>query len=506
MSLKKNVIANYLGSGWQALLGLAFLPLYIHYLGVEAYGLIGIFTLLQAWLGLLDAGMRPALGREMARFTAGAHDAGAIRDLLRSVEAIVGIAGGFIALGIWAASRWLASDWIRTESLPVDVVATALAVMGVVVALRFVGEAYVSCLAGLQRQVLLNMVIGSVATVRALGALAVLAWISPTIEAFFLWEGLVSVSTVVILALTVHRVLPKGSRPARFSKPALLSIWRFAAGSTIITVLALLLTQVDKLVLSRLLTLKTFGYYALAGVVAGGLTTAVAPIAAAYYPRFTELVTLGDKAALRASYHQAAQLVTVVAGSAAAVLIAFAHPILLLWTGDAEITRQVAPLMMALVLGTLLNGLMWMPYQMQLAHGWTSLAAMVNVVAVVILVPAIVLIVPIYGAIGAAWIWVILNAGYVAFDIVLMHRRILRSEMWHWYFRDVAAPLGSIIILAALARWAMPEQLNVTGRLVWLAGSASLTLMAGTIFAPVLRAEIWKGFLSLRSRASWVMG
>ena len=75
MHLKKNIIANYLGQGWRALLGLAFIPLYIKYLGVEAYGLIGIFAILQAWLGLLDMGMKPALGREMARFTGGAVDA-----------------------------------------------------------------------------------------------------------------------------------------------------------------------------------------------------------------------------------------------------------------------------------------------------------------------------------------------------------------------------------------------------------------------------------------------
>jgi hypothetical protein len=53
-------------------MSLAFVPLYIKYLGIEAYGLIGIFVMLQAWLTLLDMG---ALGREMARFTGGGHDA-----------------------------------------------------------------------------------------------------------------------------------------------------------------------------------------------------------------------------------------------------------------------------------------------------------------------------------------------------------------------------------------------------------------------------------------------
>ena len=55
--LKKNLIANYVGNAWSALMSLLFVPGYIQYIGIEAYGLIGLFAMLQAWLGLLDMGM-----------------------------------------------------------------------------------------------------------------------------------------------------------------------------------------------------------------------------------------------------------------------------------------------------------------------------------------------------------------------------------------------------------------------------------------------------------------
>ena len=66
-------------------MGVVFVPVYIHYLGIESYGLIGLFALLQAWLTLLDMGMTPTLSREMARFTGGSSDGQSLRDLLRSV-------------------------------------------------------------------------------------------------------------------------------------------------------------------------------------------------------------------------------------------------------------------------------------------------------------------------------------------------------------------------------------------------------------------------------------
>ncbi len=490
MSLKKNVAANYFGQGWQALMGLAFIPLYIRYLGIEAYGLIGIFALLQAWLALLDMGMKPALGREMARFTGGAHNAQSIRDLLRSIELIGIVIAGGVALGIWAASGWLASHWVTAKNLPVEVVTHAFAVMGVVTALRFIENIYVSSIVGLQRQVLQNVVTSIMATLRGLGAVALLAWVSPTIEAFFLWQGLISTITVALFAGVVYRALPPSPLPARFSWPALIGIRRFAAGMLGITFLALLLTQIDKILLSRLLTLESFGYYALAGVVANALYLLAGPITAALYPRFTELATNGDAAALRAVYHQGAQLVTVLMGSAAMLLMLFGDRVLRLWTGNPALAQKVAPLLAVLALGTLLNGLMQIPYQVQLAHGWTSLAIRVNILAVCLMVPAILWVVPAYGAIGAARVWVTLNAGYLVLAIPLMHRRLLPAEKWNWYRQDVAAPLAAAAATAFLCRWVMPHNLNRLGEFSVLLMTASWVLIAAVWAAPRVRHQL----------------
>lgn len=490
VSLKKNVVANYLGQGWRALMSLAFIPLYIKYLGIEAYGLIGIFAILTAWLGLLDMGMRPALGREMARFTGGAHNAQSIRDLLRSIE-MIGIAiAGAVALGIWAASGWLASDWLTAKNLPVEVVAQAFAVMGVVTALQFIESIYVSSIAGLQRQVLQNIVTSIMATVRGLGAVGVLVWVSPTIEAFFIWQGLISLINVALFASVVYRILPPAPRPARFSGSALIGIWRFAAGMMAITLLALLLTQVDKILLSRLLTLEAFAYYALAGVVANALYMLTGPISTAFYPRFTELATRGNELALRAVYHQGAQLVTVLMGAAAVVLMMFGDRVLLLWTANPALAHQVAPLLAGLALGNLFNGLMWIPYQMQLAHGWTTLTIKVNIVAVTVLVPTILWVVPKYGAIGAAWVWVTLNAGYLMFDIYFMHRRLLPTEKWRWYRQDVAIPLAAATATAGLCRWAMPDDLGRLGELGVLLMSSGCVLITAALVAPMIRYQL----------------
>ena len=67
--IKQNIIANFGGKAWQALMSLAFVPLYIKFMGIESYGLVGIFASLLALFGLLDMGLSTTLNRELAGFS-----------------------------------------------------------------------------------------------------------------------------------------------------------------------------------------------------------------------------------------------------------------------------------------------------------------------------------------------------------------------------------------------------------------------------------------------------
>ncbi len=492
--LKRNLIANYLGQGWQALMAIAFVPLYIKFLGVEAYGLIGIFAVLQASMGLLDMGMKASLGREMACFLGGGHDAQYVRDLLRSIEIVVIATAVLAALGIAAASGSFASSWIRAETLPKETVHQAIIIMGLVVSLRFVENIYVSCMIGLQHQVLQNIVSVILSTLRGVGSVGVLTFVSPTTQAFFIWQGLVSLIAVSAFAYTVYDALPKIFRPAQFSYSALLNIWRFAAGMTGITFLAFLLTQADKVLLSRLLSLKAFGYYSLAWIVASNLLQVVtAPIFAAFYPQFIELVARRDPVALGSTYHQAAQLITVLAGSTAIVLISFGDKSLLLWTRDPVLTEAVYPLMSVIALGYLFNCLMSIPTYLQLAYGWTSLTFKLNAVAVCVLVPGIVIAVTKYGAIGAAWLWVSLNAGCLVLGIYYMHKRLIPQDKWRWYRSDVAIPLAAAAVTAGLCRWISPADLDTLATFTVLAFSSALVLTGAALTAPMVRNGLLRG-------------
>lgn len=459
---------------------------------MEAYGLIGVFTILQSWLTMLDLGMTPTLNREMARYKAGAISVESVLDLLRSMEWIcIGIAM-FIIGSIWFSSPLLAGSWLKLEKLPIDTVIQAIIVMGFVVAIRMWEEIYRGAIRGMQQQVWLNSAQAMLATLRWGGVLAVLAWISPSVQAFFVWQGLVSVMSVIIYAHKTYQWLPHSTRSGQFSLFIIKGVGKFAGGMATITLLALLLTQVDKLLLSGMLTLDKFGYYALASVVAGGLAQLIIPINAAIYPKFTELVTRHDDVTLIKTYHDSCQLMSAVIIPPALILATFAKPILLLWTGNHVLSTSVAPILSLLVLGTLFNGFMNVPYMLQLAHGWTSFAVRVNVVAVAIIIPAVLWAVPKYGAIGAAWVWVILNTGYVLIGVHFMYRRLLPEQKWRWYWESITRPLstGSIVAICLAYVLPIPIPFNRMHACLMIIVASILVAMSVILALPTLRRKI----------------
>lgn len=490
MSLKRNAAANYAGQALTTIMGLVFIPVYIKYLGIEGYGLIGVFALLQTWLSLLDLGMTPAISREMARSGVGAHDAQSIRDLLRSIEICAAILGLLAAVFIALRSGWLASHWLRVERLPVATVANAFIVMGAIASLRFLENIYRSAMVGLQRQVSLNVVTAAVATARGVGAVIVLAFISRTITAFFLWQGLVSLASVIALAAIVYRTLPTGERRARYSLPALQGVWRFATGTVVVTLLGFVLSQSDKLILSKLLPLKEFAIYSLAYSVASAVRLLTQPVDQAVFPRLTQLYHQNDEVGLAQLYHKSAQLNVVCMGGVGLFLAIFGERVMALWTQDSALAHDAYAVLWILLLGMVLNGIMNGPYYLQMAAGWTGLLLRVNAVMVAIFLPAIYLLTRRYGMIGAAAAWVLLNLTYVITVARLMHRRLLRSEMWNWYLKDLVLPLAMGVVAGILLRFVLPAPVKPATSILVLGFALFSILVAAATGAALVRREV----------------
>jgi O-antigen/teichoic acid export membrane protein len=496
-TLRKNILANFAGTIWSTLLAIGVVPVYVHFLGIEAYGLVGLFATVQAISSLLEVGLSPTMNREFARLSSESDGVIAMRDLLRTMELVYwGVAIG-VGLLIASLAPAIANHWVRPQLLPLSQVEHAFFLMGFAFAAQWPSTLYMSGLLGLQRHGRLNGLMIATSTFRATGALLVLWLVAPSITAFFLWQIVAAAVQTITLGYALWRSLRWAAGLPHFSPAALKRIWRFAAGMSGITVLKVLLTQADKVTLSRLLPLDTYGYYALAGTAASGLNKLVGPFFTAYYPKLSELWSRRQHEELRRVYHLGGQLLAVVLLPATATLALFAREVLWLWTGDLVIATTAHLLLTLIATAAGLNGLMSLPYALQLASGWTRLPFLTNAVAVLLLVPLLVIATIRWGAVGAASVSVALNVGYLLFNIPIMHRRILPAEAGRWYTKTVGAPLAAALVVAGLGRALLPAG---SSKIVSALSLLAVWIAATTAAALTISWIREKGLLALYDR------
>ncbi len=488
--LKKAIAANFIGNIWTGLMGFIFVPLYIHFMGMEAYGLTGVFFSLMGLFALLDMGLSSTLNREMARLSVQNDKAQDMRDLLRTLEVPYWIVGLFIAVVVALASPFIAYHWVQVKELPRDSVRNAVLLMGLCAAFQWPMSFYSGGLMGLQRQVLLNGINVAAATLRGIGAVLILWLISPTVEAFFLWQAAISIIHISFIVFFLWHSLPDTAERSHFRPELLRTIWRFAAGMTGTTITVIFLVQSDKVILSRMLSMKMFGYYTLANTVAMTLSRFIGPVFSAVYPKLTRLVALDAKQEITKLYHQSAQLMSVLILPVALVVAFFSKELLLLWTRNSVTADNAHVLVSILVLGTVCNGLMNIPYALQLAYGWTQFAFIVNIVSVLILVPLMILLAQQYGAVGAASVWLMLNASYVFISLPLMHRRLLPTEKWRWYFEDVGRPLFAAATVCLAGRLVVQSDWPTLPIVAGIGVTSAIALLAAGLSANRLDAAV----------------
>jgi O-antigen/teichoic acid export membrane protein len=484
-SIRRNVLANYAGSLWSALLGLAFPPIFLRMLGAESYGLIGFFSSLAAVLGVLDLGLATTLQRRLALLSADRTPASAQRmhDATRTFGAFFWSTGAVAGLVICLLAPLIARRWVHVDRLPISTAVAAIRMMGLVLALQWPGTLYSNALLGLQRQVEYNVLNVVLSTLRSAGAALVLWKVSRTVGGFFGTQLLIMALTTASTVWLLRRALPRAGAP-RFHMEELREGWRFSAGLWGIAILSVALTQIDKVTVGKLLPLADLGYYTLASSAGMAVLMLVGPVFSALFPRFCQLVASGDEVSLRALYHRGCQAMSVIILPAASVLTICSRDAMMAWTGNPIVVARTSAAVTALTIGSACNGLVNLSYALQLAHGWTRLAFWTNVLAAILLLPLVWLLGTRYGLPGVAMGWTVVNVGYVVIMVPLMHRRLLRGGARRWATRDVGLPLLGAVVPVLTIRLLAPV---VGGRLQSLAvvgvsfvlASVGCTLAAG---------------------------
>jgi len=469
--LKQNIIANYASQIYVTIIGIALLPMYIKYMGSEAYGLVGFFAMLQAWFAVLDLGLTPTIGRETARYKGGAVSALAFRQLYRALSVIFVVVAVIGGGALFLLSETIATQWLNLEKLPVDDVIIAVQIMAISVALRWMTGLYRGVVTGSERLVWLSGFNVIIATLRFVGVFASMWYFGFTPLVFFIHQFIIALIEIIGLAFKTQQLLPQTNSFTQvigWSFQPIKSVLKFSLTIAFTASVWVFVTQTDKLVLSGILSLENYGYFTLAVLAANGILVIGGPISSAIMPRMARLHAENKHDEMIKVYRQATQLVAIIAGSAAITLVVTAKPLLIAWTGDLYLAEQVAPILKLYAAGNLFLCIAAFAYYLQYAKGNLRYHLIGNAGLVVILIPSIIYAATHFGGIGAGYVWLTMNALFLFIWVAYVHHKLEPSLHLKWLFNDTLKIIIPASFVASLFLF-MDNVISINGRMANLA-------------------------------------
>jgi O-antigen/teichoic acid export membrane protein len=484
MSLKRNVLANYIGQAYAVVIGIVMLPVYVRYMGAEAYGLVGFFTMLQVWFQLLDLGLTPTMSRELSRFRAGILSGTQAAAMVRSTEWFFGLLGVVGALAMVLSAGWIARDWLKAQHLAHDEMMICVIYMGGMISSRWLVGLYRGGLTGLEQMVTLNVAGMVLATLRSVGVLAVLLIWTTRPSGFFAYQLVVAVLELIIMRGLFYQAFPMDGAGRWPTFRSLRGILGVAGSMAFLAGLWVAVSQADKLVLSWILDLRNYGFFMVAVTLAGGITLLAGPLGQALQPRLAVLAAQGEHASLIKLYRTSTQVTSAAVFAIAGVMACFAGPLLRAWTGNAELAHESAQILPPYALGNAVATLLILAFLVQFAFGKLRWHVIGNCLFSLIWIPGVYLVARQDGAIGTGWLWLGGNLAYLAFWLPYIHSRLLPGGLWwRWLVWDVGfillAEAGALALVSRIEFSAL-TRMEVLAVLAAVTGFLALAgLLAG---------------------------
>ena len=433
--LSKNVVANYLGKCWNFLSLYLFVPVYIKILGIENYAIINFHAVLMSIMLIADAGLSASLNREIAKSDDNVYR----NNLLRTIELIYGVIAILGFLLIFLLSDYISSKWLNSQKISASDLSYYIKLMGASICLHLLVILYNSGLMGLQKQVLSNSLQILFSLFRQ-GFVLIPLIMYKSLESYFIWQLFVTLIFFILTRKVLLKQIMINVKPV-FKLTILKTVSKFAAGMLLMALIASLNTQLDKLLVSKLLSLEYFGFYTISATFAQISSILILPIMIAILPKMTIISEQNNQVGLKKIFHKFSFIVNSLACTITMILFIYTEEFLYLWTNNQNLVNTIAVTTKILLVGGLFLSFQYLPYYLSIANGHTLINIVLGLLIITISAPSLFYSINKLGIVGASLPWLfsnIIGAFLLAFFVI---KKFLNGQFKSWFIYDTMVPL-----------------------------------------------------------------
>jgi len=486
--LARNWLLNMAGQALPFAIGLISVPVILHGLGTERFGLLALSWTLLGAFGVFDLGF----GRALTKFAAEALGRANFAVIPGLVWTAVLAQVGFGTIG-GVVLATVASPLVKhflnvSPSLHQEAIRT-FQLVGVSLPVVLVSFMFQGALEAAQRFDVITGIrtVSSSSTFLVPLAGTLLGWDLPGILVALLAVRLVVLGLFLYACI---RVLSITSAPIRVTRENLRPMLTFGGWIAVSGLMGLILTPADRLVIGHSISMTALTYYTVPQELISRLSVLSAGLATVLFPAFAALGGARDLSRLRLLFGRSSKYVALTAVPAFGLMGILAPDILGIWLGPT-LAAQSAPMLRIFAVGAGLQVLAVAPYTLLQGLGRADVTAKIHFGQMPFYLGALWWSVRHYGIVGAAFVW----SGRIVLESVLLYWAAGRIGAWTW--RGVWAT-GRRVIAPVAAVWALPALIS----LLSLSLVERATLVAGVVAG--FAWWVWVGVLDSEER-SWVV-
>ncbi|MEC4684613.1 MAG: oligosaccharide flippase family protein [Nitrospirota bacterium] len=428
--LSKNIIYNLIGQGLLLVLGFVSIKYIFKQLGEDALGIIYFSTMMNALLcAVLEMGICSTTVREVSAHFKSEPDY--IRDLIRTASVFYWGAYALLGLAIYFLAPVLVEKWINLKTMDSETAIYILRILGIASLVALPRSFYASLFRGLQRMEFNNFIDVVTIGLQQFGTVLILAFGGNLFHVVYWFASCYALRILIYLAVSVRFFSLKAIIPG-FSSVVVKRNFGFASRMMFISIVSVIRTQADKLIISKLMPVGVLGFYSVAYGTASKGALLTGAVSQAAYPSLSELFRKGDRSKLISQYRKLQDLLCF-----GIVPLFAAIPFALLPLFSYILNADIATLLLVpttlLCVGFFMNGTVNVPYVLSLAVGKPGIIARQNFYGLFVTLPVTALLIYFWGLTGAGLSWVFYHIFTYSYGVPRICRECIEIPVWQWY-------------------------------------------------------------------------
>lgn len=420
----KSIIANILGRFWAIISSFVFVPFYIDILGFESYSIISFTLIISNVLSIVDTGLTATLSREFSRSDLTLSEKKKTFITLESIFHIIVFLTVFVIIFL---SDYIANNWLNLNALQIDKVSIYLKFIAIDIGFQLLIRFYLGGFIGLDKQVKSNIYYFFWALFRN-GFIIILIYSYSSLYLFFCWQAFISLVFYLIIGQKLkNELFGKFQFKFNIDFEILNKNLRFALGMLMISLVASINTQMDKLIISKLLTVNDLGFYTLSSSLAMGIIAIVSPISSTLLPKFTSLYSLNNNSGAAQLFNDASHFISIVTFSLMFNMIFFSNDLVWIWTGNLELSKKVSIFLPFMIISFSMLAIAMLPYNIAIANAYTKLNNVLGFSSLLITIPGYFVGIKFWGPIGAAIVYAFVQTIITIIYLAVIRRKYIKE-------------------------------------------------------------------------------